>query len=345
MWSAGYTCACDEGFSGDDVVDGVATCVGARAPTPGAGAAATEPMDCSSDSTTYSYTFEDLGQQILKTRCVPSSLAPEMVGLGNQQAARFILTFTAESGEYRTTRITSSQMVEVYGADSGGAKVNFRGGFNVGGICGITSSESERVHSCAGSASLALEGLAFRGLRSAGGGGFYSGSHSPGMGMGGYPTAGGAVFVGSTGTLIATDVEFADNALVRSDDGGAVFLASGAIASFLRVSFTGNIAGVPPLSGLGGFGGAIYAANGVSLTIASCEFANNIANYGGAIFANPNYGPRLSISDTTFSGNAIRTTGSSYSGSQAIYRSGGSSGERYTDASAVSAQPILIERP
>lgn len=63
----------------------------------------------------------------------------------------------------------------MYGRDPSGAKVKFRG-FNVGGACGMSGAQS--VTSCVGAAALVLESLAFRGLRSAGGGDFYDGFYS-----------------------------------------------------------------------------------------------------------------------------------------------------------------------
>ena len=165
-----------------------------------------------------------------------------------------------------------------------------------------------------------------------------------GAGGGAYSTSGGAVFVGSTGSLAATDVEFTDNALIENEDnyahGGAVFLSAGAIARFLRTSFTGNMAGVPPLTGtnVGGRGGAIYGGWGVSLTIEGCQFASNAADNGGAITFRAGFGTYLSITGTTFTGSR-----SSSSSSAAIYDIGGAGS--HTDSSAVSAQPILVEPP
>ena len=164
-------------------------------------------------------------------------------------------------------------------------------------------------------------------------------------------------FLSAAAGCVAGCVEFTGNALIDggvnggpawppwSDvNGGAVFLANGAIARFLRTSFTGNMAGVPPLteSNAGGSGGAIYASSGVSLTIESCEFASNAAQYGGALTLSSSYSAYLSITGPTFTGS--RVTDSGFSSSAAIHSSG-SSEVRRTDSGAVSAQPILVEPP
>eukprot|EP01043_Picozoa_sp_COSAG02_P037812 COSAG02_NODE_2865_length_7868_cov_42.736002_6_plen_236_part_00 len=202
--------------------------------------------------------------------------------------------------------------------------------------------------------------LAFRGLHSAGGGGFYGGSYSVTVASDATSPSGGAIAVGSVGTLTATNVEFSDNALVRthsgSSHGGAVYVVVGGIAHFTRAAFTNNLAGVAPLTTAdeGGSGGAIYVGYGSSLTLDDCQLTGNATELGGGIYQNFKQGSQLSITGTTFSGNHVTDTGSAPAagpGSQGVHRCDTYYGQcptsnpKLSDSAAVSAQPILIERP
>ncbi len=343
-----------------DCAAGDGGCTGSPAPAPPGPPA----VDCSGDSTTYSLAFDNPLTFETKTICVPSSRHPGFA-INDDQKGRFVLTYTAESGEYRTTHIYSHQDVEVIGADPSGAKVNFRGGMQVGLLCGLTayganSNAPYGPEGCLGAASLTLDSLAFRGLRSAGGGGFYGGAYGVNVASDAFAPSGGAIAVGSVGTLTATDVEFSDNAHVishsGSSHGGAVYVAAGGIAHFTRAAFTNNLAGVAPLTTAdeGGRGGAIYAGYGSSLTLDDCQLTGNAAELGGGIYQNFKQGSQLSITGTTFSGNRVTDTSSNDyggSGSQGVHRCDTFYGEcptsnpKLSDSEAVSAQPILIERP
>ena len=127
-------------------------------------------------------------------------------------------------------------------------------------------------------------------------------------------------------------------------------------AHFTRAAFTNNLAGMPPLTTAneGGRGGAIYGGFGSSLTLDDCQLTGNAAELGGGIYQNFKQGSQLSITSTTFSSNRVTDTGSSdYSGpgSEGVHRCDTYYGQcptsnpKLSDSAAVSAQPILIERP
>lgn len=179
-----------------------------------------------------------------------------------------------------------------------------------------------------------------------------------------------AIFVGSTGTLIATDVEFTNNALLDYHSsvggGGAVYLMGGASAIFTRALFSGNMAGIPehPMDQEDAAGGAIYAGSGASLALESCEFTNNAAAVGGALYLHDFTDRRsqLRIAGTVFAGSRIATVceGCGFetppkqlTPNPAIVTNDPNDYDCQpidgcdlcTDEGANAAQPILIERP
>jgi len=113
--------------------------------------------------------------------------------------------------------------------------------------------------------------------------------------------AGGAIaFVGGQGgTLQVTDCTFINNI---SDGGGAIFLnAPSAVTTIERSTFDLNVA----FSG----GGAIYVANGGSLSIAASTLSNNLTGGsdtdGGGIFFSGKVGASgFTIRNSTLSGNS-----------------------------------------
>lgn len=273
-------------------------------PPPPSTAARLPQIECRGDA--YTYCMEGCVSSV-PAGCTSARLDPPNGMLGSHYH-HSILTFTMESAEYTTTTVNANSVVEVLGRDPSGL-VNFRGGFSV-----------------AAAGQLVLDSVAFRGLRSQGG---YGG--------------GGVIYVAG-GRLTATDVEFSDNALLSNPNGGAIYLTSSAVAIFTRAVFSGNTAGVAPLTtSSGGSGGAIYSSSGASLALDSCEFTNNAAQYGGAIWFSAGSGAQLSITGTTFAGSRVTSRGPSYTQNPAIY--GLSVCAACTDAAAAAAQPILIERP
>ena len=118
---------------------------------------------------------------------------------------------------------------------------------------------------------------------------------------------GGAIFTGQGCFLVVTNSNFTGNTLQGlNGGGGAIYTLEDTIATIKNCTFTDN--------GKNVFQGGALGNSGF-LDVINCQFINNTANLGGAIFSNCNgitYNSTLNVYNSSFTGDNARYGGSFY---------------------------------